>query len=426
MKVLLPRGSFDNVLSLEKYIYISTLLGIFCGLKFEASFDIQSFDFVIISNLFLMPFIVDIWRIPRWLVGLSVYLFFSGTIGIWYGTDSVGQFLKQFLGIGISALYFYYFFKIPANTVGRVFNTYCRIAYWVCLIGFPLWLWSVFMNYDVRFRSVTTEPAEFCTLILPAYYWYTYQYFNKRKRGTEVLVFTAALVLSNSSLGFVSAAFGVVLLLSARRKLLLAVPLVVGGLLCILYFSSSNFRLRVDDTASGMMSGDVTGVNLSTYAFISNMLVTEQVLQDSPLIGHGLGSHVLSHDRYLGAVPGTDAISEGWLKTNSTDAASMTLRALSELGILGFVGILWFLVHFHVKGSGRHAAISNAILVTFFLKLLRGGLYFPPEQFFFIFIYMINYREYRDKSILEANVDDGRSASASYVSWLRWPRAKTC
>jgi hypothetical protein len=413
---LLPRSFFSNIFSLEQYIYISTLLGMFCRIKFQTGFDIQIFDFVIISNLFLISFVVDISHVPRWIIGLSFYLFLSGAIGIANGTDSVGQFLKQFLGISISALYFNFFFRIPKNNVIHVFNTYCRIAYWVCLIGFPLWIWLCLTEHEfVRLRSVTTEPAEFCTLILPAYYWYTYLFFKARKYGTEVVVFTIALLLSNSSLGFVSAAFGIILLLSARRKLLLAVPLVAGGLLGILYVSSSNFRLRVDDTVAGVVSSDVTGVNLSTYAVISNMLVTEQVLQDSPLLGHGIGSHVLSHDRYLDTVPGADAISAEWLKTNSTDAASMTLRALSELGILGFGGILWFLVHFHVRGSGRHAAISNAILVAFFLKLLRGGLYFPPEQFFFIFIYIINYREYRRQSILEANVGESPSVSASYV-----------
>ena len=413
---LLPHPPFGNIFSLEQYIYASTLLGMFCRIKFQTTFDIQIFDFIIISNLFLIPFVIDISRIPHWLVGLCCYLFLSGAIGIANGTDSVGQFLKQFLGISVSALYFHYFFKIPQNSISRAFDTYSRIAYWVCLIGFPLWLLSYFTQPDFdRFRSITTEPAEFCTLILPAYYWYTYLYFTLRKYGTEVLVFTVALLLSNSSLGFVSAAFGVILLLSARKKLFLVVPLIAGGLLSILYVSSSNFRLRVDDTVAGVLSSDVTGVNLSTYAIISNMLVTEQVLQDSPLLGHGIGSHVLSHGRYLDTVPGADAISAEWLETNSTDAASMTLRSLSELGVLGFGGILWFLVHFHVSGSGRHAAISNAILVAFFLKLLRGGLYFPPEQFFFIFIYTINYREYRRRSTLEVNADEMPCASAQYV-----------
>jgi hypothetical protein len=419
MKLSLPRAFSGSIPSIEQYVYISTLLGIFCRIKFVAGFDIQLFDFIIISNFLLMPFVVDISRVPKWLMGLSVYMFLSGAIGIASGTDSVGQFLKQFIGVGISALYFYYFFKLPRNSVGRAFDSYCQIAYWVSLVGFPLWLWSVFMNYDTRLRSITTEPAEFCTLILPAYYWYTYLYFKKRRYGTRVLVFTSALLLSNSSLGFLSAVFGVVLLLSARRKLLLAVPLVTGALACIFYVSSNNFRLRVDDTASGVMSSDVTGVNLSTYALLSNMLVTEQVLRESPLIGHGIGSHVFSHDRYLDTIPGTDAISEGWLETNSTDAASMTLRALSELGILGFAGMLWFLIHFHVRGTGRHAAISNAILVSFFLKLLRGGLYFPPEQFFFIFIYIINYKEHRRRNILADDVDKVPSVSTSYVFNLK-------
>ena len=40
------------------------------------------------------------------------------------------------------------------------------------------------------------------------------------------------------------------------------------------------------------------------------------------------------------------------------------------------------------------AAISNALLVVFFLKLIRDGNYFAPEHFF-IFIYMLNYRQHK-------------------------------
>ena len=89
-----------------------------------------------------------------------------------------------------------------------------------------------------------------------------------------------------------------------------------------------------------------------------------------------------------------DFIDRGMADINAQDAASFTLRVLSEFGLLGYLGVLFFVFHFHVGGGARHAAISNAILVSFFLKLVRGGIYFPPEQFFFIIIYLLNYRQF--------------------------------
>ena len=86
-----------------------------------------------------------------------------------------------------------------------------------------------------------------------------------------------------------------------------------------------------------------------------------------------------------------------WEDINASEAASLTLRSLSELGIVGFLGALIFVFHFHIGGKGLHAAISNAILVSFVFKLIRNGNYFPPEQFFFIIIYMLNYRQYKQE-----------------------------
>ena len=114
------------------------------------------------------------------------------------------------------------------------------------------------------------------------------------------------------------------------------------------------------------------------------------------MLGHGLGSHVLSHQNYLGEIAGI----ESWMaidseRFNATDAASLFLRVLSELGLVGLIGVFAFIVHFHVPGHGTRAQISNAILLYFFAKLLRQGNYFFPEQFFFILIYILNYRKFK-------------------------------
>jgi hypothetical protein len=385
--------------SLRRYIYYSTILGVFSSvLAVQVPFSIRLFDAIMLLNLLLMPLLINCAMVPAWILCFIIYLGLSGCIGILSGTDNLPLFAKEFLGISVSLLYFYYFFRLIHNDQERAFLAYARMAYWFTIIGFPFWVGKCIASHGYeRYYGLAREPAAFCELVLPAYYWCTYLSFNSRRHLREVAVLTLAIVLSGSSLGYISVAFGLVLLLSGRKKHMLAVPIVVFVLLSLTYTISPFFRLRVDDTLLAATSGDVGSSNLSTYALISNMLVTQQVLRESPLIGNGLGSHALSHARLIDTVPGSEQFVERGISTlNAPDAASLTLRVLSELGILGFLGLLAFVFRYHVGGRGGRAAISNAILVSFFLKLIRGGLYFPPEQFFFIFVYILNHR--RSKS----------------------------
>jgi hypothetical protein len=387
--------SQTKTLPLKQYVYLSTVFGVFTGAFFiKIGFDVQFFYILIISNLFLMTFLVRSVVLPSWIALLMAYLTASGVIGIVRGTDTVGQFLKQFVGISLSSIYFFYFFKIQNNDVDRTFQSYLRIANWITYIGFAQ---CAIMSYATggfaRLQSIMGEPAGYATLILPAYYWYAYCCFFKKTYRRDFIVTTVAILLSQSSLAFIGVAFGLVLIFS-RRKLLLAVaPLVIAVLVGLFYVSSYQFSVRANDTVTSLTSNDVTDTNISTYALISNFFVTEQVLSESPILGNGLGSHVISHERFIGTIPGVENfIERGEENFNSTEAASLALRSLSELGIVGFLGIICFLVYFHVGGTSDRGIISNALLVCFFVKLVRIGTYFPPEQFFFIFIYILNCR----------------------------------
>jgi hypothetical protein len=387
---------------LRTFLYYFTLIYVFSALLIvRLGLTIRPLEL----GLILMCLLVNVTRISGWILWFLLYLAVSSALGIARGTDSVSLFIVEFRAISINLLYYYFFFTMIRYDFERAFFTYTRIAYWFSIVALPLWAASCIAAHDyVRLAGLSTEPAEFCNLILPAYYWYVYQLVTARKHAVEVAVFTLVVVLSGSSLGYLSVAFGAILLLSARRKYLLAAPVVVCVLLGIAYSSSSFFRMRVDDTLVAATTLDLTGSNLSTYALISNALVTQQVLKESPLIGNGLGSHTMSHERFLYNIRGIDLFVEQNLdKTNDDTAASFTLRILSELGILGYLGVLGFLYYFRIDGAGPHAAISSALLTCFFLKLIRAGQYYPPEQFFFIFIYMLNYRQAKRERLIYAD-----------------------
>ena len=336
---------------LRNFLYYSTLIYVFSALLIvRLGLSIRPLE----VGLLLMCLVVSITHISGWILWFLLYLFVSGVLGIAHGTDSFSLFFVQFRAISINLLYYYFFFKMIRNDFERAFFTYTRIAYWFAIIALPLWAGSCIAAHDyVRLAGLATEPAAFCILIVPAYYWYAYQLVTTHKHAAEVAIFTLAVVLSGSSLGVLSVAFGAFLLLSGRRRHFLAAPLVVCALLGIMYASSSLFRLRVDDTLVAATTLDLTGSNLSTYALISNALVTQQVLEESPLIGNGLGSYPMSHERFLYNIQGIEFFIEQNLEnTDELTASSITLRILSELGILGYLGVLVFLFHFHVGGIG--------------------------------------------------------------------------
>lgn len=374
------------------------MIGMFSAfLRIHVPFAIRLFDGIMLVNLILMLVVGNVVRVPSRIVCFILYLALSGAVGILHGTDTITLVAKEFLGISITLVYFYYFFRMIQNDFERAFTTYARIAFWFAVIALPLWAGEcVYFQEYVRLRGLTAEPTSFCILVLPAYYWYTYQYFTSRSHGSKVAVFTLAIILTSSTNGYVSVIFGTMLLLSARLKYLIAIPVVVCAIIGLAYTYSGEFRLRVDDTLRAAVTQNVRGSNLSTYALMSNVFITRQVLKESPVIGNGLGSHPISHERFIADIPGIGMfIRSGWADLNAPEAASLALRSLSELGIVGFLGLLIFMFHFHVSGNGPRAAISNAILVVFFLKLIRDGLYFAPEQFFFMFVYILNYRQYK-------------------------------
>jgi hypothetical protein len=392
--------TFLSPLSVRRYIYLSTLLGIFSGiLRIDVGSTIFFFYLIMLSNLLLMWAFIGPLVVPKWLAWFMLFLAVSSAIGIIRGTDTLPLAGKQFVAIGLCAFYFANFFNLQGNTIDRAWSTYCKLVYWSSLLALAIWPAQCLIARDiVRLQGIASEPAGFCLLALPACYWYAYSWATAGTNRKEVFWIMLAICASASSLGFIGVALGLLLLLTRKpTKMAFIAPLLVVGLIAGIYAVSSNFRFRANDTAASLMDTNVAGTNISTYALVSNMVVTERVLESHPLLGNGLGSHSLSNERYIGDVPGVDEMVDiGWdAGANTHDAASLTLRSLSEMGLLGFLSIIWYIWHFRVSGAGSRAAISSAIFVVFFQKLLRGGGYSNPEQFFFVVVYMLNFKQFR-------------------------------
>jgi len=241
-----------------------------------------------------------------------------------------------------------------------------------------------------RLHSIMSEPARFCGVAIPAFYYYLK---NIKQNTYKFIVISTAILFSLSSIGYF---FVMISLIFLPRKfnvgLNVAAILISLFLGYLAYSISENVRIRVNDSMSSFVSLDVTGVNLSTYALVSNFYVTEKVFWNSPILGNGLGSHELSHKKYIDNLPGAELIPDDLRLLNSTNAAALFLRIISDLGLLGVVLVFYFIKK-NYANSDDFYIVSRAILIYFLYKLFRDGHYFSPEMYFFVAGYYYLYKE---------------------------------
>ena len=128
---------------------------------------------------------------------------------------------------------------------------------------------------------------------------------------------------------------------------------------------------------------------------LSNFFVASKSFETNPILGNGIGSHLLSREIYLKNITGIEIFEEmGNDDLNAQDAGSLFSRTMSELGLVGILGLFYFILNFYVFNKDnlffQNSTIAKGILLYFILKLLREGHYFSPEMYFFVFLYIFN------------------------------------
>lgn len=371
---------------MKKYIYYSTIFSI-CTEAFLIHFiiDLKLFYLIILVNFSILA-ITENLRISNGLLIFYGYLLFSGFVSVILGTNHITNFFAQFFGIFIISLYYYNFYKIFEERTPKILYDYVYLCFGLVLIGLPIYFIDILQGKFEGFHSLLSERTNYGALVLPAFY---YSYKNKAFPRYVYQLILVSILLTGSSVVLISLGVGI-LLIPKRIKIvkLFALSSIVIVLFFALYYSYGNFRLRVDDTSKGIVQKDLSGVNLSTFAILSNLYITSKSFEENPILGSGLGSHELSHDKYIEEI---DGISEfgNYINLNSKDANSLFLRVLSDMGLLGIVLVFSFIRKFYTKCQIDENLnfISKSILIYFFCKLFRLGHYFSPEMFFFVFGY---------------------------------------
>jgi len=304
--------------------------------------------------------------------------------------------LSQIMGITIVGLYFYNI--MPLYSKEDLTAVYTKMCLFVALLGYVLYLQN-FNTPDYRLRSILREPAHYVIIVIPACYYY----FKNKKYLSFAIIF-GTLVLSNSSLGYIGCGLMVLIpnLTFKRIGYLLALVPIVFVIFQYIYMEFPFFKMRVDDTYNSLNVIN-TGkfkeeTNLSSYVMIANLFIAKNNISDHPL-GSGIGSHHYMHTQvYIKELRPPEYLrKQGRDTDNSFDANLLFTRILSEFGLIGFILVIWSILLASKCFNSKDLYLSQGIFIYFLLKLFRDGHYFPPELFFFIWLFYFSIKEYKKR-----------------------------
>lgn len=378
-------------ISIKKYLLYSSVFAIFTeAFFFNFIIDWKLLYLIVIVNYFLLLKIKAL-KFNIYFVGIILGIFIHALITNTIIGVPYNYMLAQIIGITILGTYYYNF--IPLYEPKEIIRVYTKMCVYVAVIGYIFYFLNINLN-DGRLQSIFKEPAHYVIVIIPACYYYL-----KEKKYLQFGILFGTLILSNSSLGYIGCALMfIVPNISWKRLqyLFASVPLVIG-ILYYVYQEYPFFKMRIEETYESMNVIN-TGkfkeyTNLSSYALISNLNIAKQNIEDHPF-GSGIGSHVYMHTSvYLKNIRPPEYLRfQRKHDINASDANSLFTRMVSEMGILGFLLIVTLLYYAAKVFSDKKMALAQGIFIYILLKLFRDGHYFPPELFFFIWLFYYDYR----------------------------------
>ncbi len=376
--------------SVKKYLLYSSVFAIFTeAFFFNFIIDWKLLYLIIIVNYFILAKTQKI-RLNNFFLLLIGALFIHGFIVNTLIGVPPNFMIAQLIGISIISIYYYNF--IPLYDKNDIIKVYVKLSLYAAIIGYVFYFLNINLN-DGRLQSIFKEPAHYVIVVIPACF-----YFLKQKNYIAFATIFGTLILSNSSLGYIGCALMFIIPnLNLKRLAYFAasVPVILATFYYV-YTEYPFFQLRVNDTYESLNSVN-TGkfneyTNLSSYALLSNIFVAKENIKDHPF-GSGIGSHVYMHRSVYSKEmrPPEYLIKQNLEKINSNDANSLFTRMMSELGILGFIAVILFLIKTLPVFNDKRFILSQGIFIYFLLKLFRDGHYFPPELFFFVWFFYFDF-----------------------------------
>ena len=385
---------------LDKYIISSSVFALFTeALKFHYIIDWKLFYIIILSNFLLIAINKKI-TIHKNMLVLFLFLLVHGVIGYLFFQNPIKSLIAQFIGIFASSVYYHNFIKNYGVKI--VFEKYLKFAFIIAVLSLFLFYLNIGLFIPDRLNGILSEPAHYAAIMLPAVY-----VFFKQKEYLKFVIILLTILLSKSSIGYLGLLLMLIIPLLQIQHLLKYSLITLFIIMAGGYYISTkwddktdennNFVIRRIKGTQESLNAAITGkftknINLSTYAFMSNVFVTKNIFLEKPF-GTGLGSYPFEYDKYYHLIEPPPYLKTLKLsKINRSDANSLFLRGLSDFGIFWLFLMLFFLYK-SVWLFKNNNTIRQSTFFYLAIKLLREGHYFPPEFYFFLLIFLNKFDE---------------------------------
>ncbi|MCM5663487.1 O-antigen ligase family protein [Galbibacter mesophilus] len=329
--------------------------------------------------------------------------------------------------IGINLMFSYFLLSSYRFDLKVLYKDYFKIIKIVCyfsviqlisiIISFK---WGADLSYlgfemgnfeisNLRLQGWFEEPSFLVYMLIPALYFAVYKILDRNNFSFISLRYSiliiSILLLTFSSTGYLALLFTILSVMLTKynffkKPISLFILTVTSIALLVCLYNINDVKTRVDDTIGLFFDSDVTkedidSKNLSTYALYSNFMIVKEASKKYPILGSGLGSHVKNYDFYLDKVI-PDSNFKTYYKLNRSDANSLILRLISELGLFGLFIFLIYIFRYRVKSAEKgdlfYFCISNGIFILFLSRAIRQGHYTSLGFIMFILIYFFAFK----------------------------------
>jgi hypothetical protein len=327
--------------------------------------------------------------------GLYLYFILSSLISITWLNLSMSNFFKQI--IPLIVILSVTFTVLKNRSLVNVFELYVKFTFWTAIFGLiqiSLAINGIYVLTIEKWRvdSIAYEPSHYAAILLPAV---VYCFLNLKRFKRYFIVMATTLILTfNLTAYFVF--LTIFFIVSVHPLyLLVTVPLAYYMFFYMLPNFSKDFSDRFYETYDTFLGKKSIlnarlDVNSTTLSFYSNFDVAQFTLSQSPLLGSGLGGH---EEMYYRRFANTAFQANYYYGLNAKAAHSLSIRILSELGLVGAVLYVYTLVKSVLFArKGIYYAISLACLSHFLCKFFKLGGYIDYGTPFFFTILILNAR----------------------------------
>jgi hypothetical protein len=382
-----------------KYSWAEIFLVAAIFTKELGSWNVYGIDFDFLGYpFFILYFFLYFGRIVRLNAspfGLYLYFILSSLISITWLNLSMSNFFKQI--IPIIVILSVTFTVLKNRSVINVFELYVKFTFWTAIFGLiqiSLAVNGIYVLTIEKWRvdSIAYEPSHYAAILLPAV---VYCFLNLKRYKRYFIVMATTLILTfNLTAYFVF--LTIFFIVSVHPLyLLVTVPLAYYMFFYMLPNFSKDFSDRFYETYDTFLGKKSIlnarlDVNSTTLSFYSNFDVAQFTLGQSPLLGSGLGGH---EEMYYRRFANTAFQANYYYGLNAKAAHSLSIRILSELGLVGAVLYVYTLVKSVLLARrGIYYAISLSCISHFLCKFFKLGGYIDYGTPFFFTILILNAR----------------------------------